>query len=147
MFVKTMVEEAVRGEPVRFEAGGPYPRAYTHIDDLATLMTAILDAADDADRVFFGASGGSLTAAAEVAAIVRELVPGARIEIGDRLGEADRYELNIRAPLSVADARSQLASSPRCLDIRDGVAQYIEACAFLASATAGPAAAEAGPGT
>ena len=125
MFVKPMVEGAVRGEPVRFATGGPFPRSYTHIDDVASLAVAILDAPVDADAVFYGAHGGPLTTAAEVASIVRELIPTADIEIGDTLSDADRYELNFRAPLSVENARSQLGWTPRYVDMREGISEYV----------------------
>lgn len=126
MFVKPMVENAVRGRPVRFATGGPFPRSYTHIEDVASLTVAILDAPDDADRVFYGAHGGPLTRASEVAAIVRELIPDADIEIGDSLSEDDQYEINFRAPLSVENARRQLGWLPRYLEMRDGIAEYID---------------------
>jgi nucleoside-diphosphate-sugar epimerase len=138
MFVKTMVEGAVRGIPVRFASGGRYPRAYTHIEDVASLIVAVLDAPADADRIFYGSNGGRLVTASEVASIVRELEPSADIEIGEELAESDRFELNIRARLSVDNAREQLGWSPRYLEMRDGVAQYLERYrAFLAATEPG----------
>ena len=126
MFVKPMVEGAVRGEPVRFATGGPFPRSYTYIEDVAGLIVAILDGPDDGDRVFYGANGGGLTTAAEVAVIVGELVPGADITIGDELSDSDQYELSFRAPPSVANAEEQLGWRPRYLSMRDGVSEYVE---------------------
>ncbi len=126
MFVKTMVEGAVRGEPVRFATGGPYPRAYTHIEDCTSLIEAVLDAPADTDRVYYASNGGALTTASEVAEAVREAVPGAEIEVGDTLGENDRYELNIRARLSIENARRQLGWEPRYASIREGVAEYVD---------------------
>lgn len=126
MFVKTMVEGAVRGEPVRFASGGPYPRAYTYIEDLVDLVVRIIDAPDDADRVFYGSNGAELVTAAEVAAYVREAVPGADIEIGDTLEAGDRYELGLRKRLSIENARDQLGFEPRYPRMRDGVIDYVE---------------------
>jgi nucleoside-diphosphate-sugar epimerase len=126
MFVKTMVEGAVRGEPVRFESGGPYPRAYTYIEDLVDLMVRIVDAPDEADRVFYGSNGGELTTASQIAGFVRDAVPGADVEIGDTLEPQDRYELQIRKRLSIENAREQLGFEPRYTNMRDGVAEYVE---------------------
>jgi nucleoside-diphosphate-sugar epimerase len=138
MFVKTMVEGAVKGEPVRFATGGPYPRAYTHIEDATALLMAVVDAPVEADRVFYASDGGPLTTAAEVAAIVSEVVPGADIEVGDRLADADRYELQIRARLSIDNAREQLGFRPRYGQMREGVAEYVERYrAYLDSGGAG----------
>ena len=126
IFVKPMVEGAVRGETVTFESGGPFPRDYTHAADLASLAVACLDGPEDADRVFYGATGEPLVTAAEVARIVMELVPGSRIEIPDVLTEQDQMELPYRGRLVTENARTQLGWEPRFRDIRDGLADYIE---------------------
>jgi len=124
--IKAMVENAVRGEPARFEFGGAHPRAYTHVRDIAGLVLAMLDAPDDADRIFYGSTGGPMTTTTEVAQIVRELVPGADVEIGEELSEAEKPVAALRAELSVENARSQLGWEPRYASIRDGIAQYVE---------------------
>ncbi len=134
IFVKPMVEGAVRGEAVTFDSGGPFPRDYTHASDVASLALALLDAPDDADRVFYGATGQPLVTAAEVARIVMELVPGSQIEIPDVLSEADQMELPYRGQLSIENARRQLGWEPRFTDIRAGLADYVERYrAFLAA--------------
>jgi nucleoside-diphosphate-sugar epimerase len=134
IFVKPMVEGAVRGETVTFESGGPFPRDYTHASDVASLAVACLDAPDDADRIFYGATGQPLVTAGEVARIVMELVPGSRIEIPDVLSEADQMELPYRGRLSIENARTQLGWEPRYSDIREGLADYVERYrAFLAA--------------
>jgi UDP-glucose 4-epimerase len=136
IFVKPMVEGAVQGEKVTFESGGPFPRDYTHASDLATLALACLEGPDDADRIFYGATGEPLVTAGEVARIVMELVPGAVIEIPDVLTEADQMELPYRGRLSIENARSQLGWEPRFKHIRDGLADYVERYqAFLAAST------------
>jgi nucleoside-diphosphate-sugar epimerase len=133
IFVKPMVEGAVRGEVVRFPSGGPFPRDYTHASDVASLVVALLDAPDDVDRIFYGATGEPLVTAGEVARIVMQLVPGARIEIPDVLSEEDQMELPYRGRLSIENARRQLGWEPRFKDLRDGLRDYIDRYrAFLA---------------
>lgn len=133
IFVKPMVEGAVRGEVVTFQSGGPFPRDYTHASDVASLVLACLNAPEDADRIFYGATGEPLVTAAEVARMVMELVPGSRIEIPDLLTDADRMELPYRGRLSIDNARRQLGWEPRFRNLRDGLADYIERYrAFLA---------------
>ncbi len=124
--VKAMVENAVRGEPAHFEFGGAHPRAYTHVRDIAGLVIAMLDAPDDADRIFYGSTGGPLVTTTEVAEIVRELVPGADVEIGEELSEAEKPVVALRGELSIENARTQLGWEPRYGSIRDGIAQYVE---------------------
>jgi nucleoside-diphosphate-sugar epimerase len=132
IFIKPMVEGAVRGETVTFESGGPFPRDYTHAADVAQLALRLLDAPDDADRVFYGATGEPLVTAGEVARIVRELVPGSRIEIPDVLTEADQMELPYRGQLDISNGRA-IGYEPRFKNVRDGIADYIERYrAFLA---------------
>lgn len=124
--IKAMVECAVRGEPAHFEFGGAHPRPYTHARDIAGLVLAMLDAPDDADRIFYGSTGGEMVTTSEVAQIVRELVPGADIEIGEELSEAEKPVVALRGELNVENARRQLGWTPQYADIRDGIAQYIE---------------------
>jgi UDP-glucose 4-epimerase len=124
--IKAMVESAVRGEPAHFEFGGAHPRAYTHARDIAGLVIAMLDAPDDADRVFYGSAGGPLVTTTEVAEIVRELVPGADVEIGEELSEAEKPVVALRGELSIENARTQLGWEPQYGSIRDGIAQYVE---------------------
>jgi len=103
-YIKQFVEPAVRGEAVALPSGGPLPRDYTHVTDVARLALALLDAPDDADRIFYAATGRPLVTAAEVARLVTELVPGADLRIGDALAEEDRVELGFRGVLSVESA-------------------------------------------
>jgi len=124
--IKAMVENAVRGEPAHFEFGGAHPRAYTHVHDIAGLVIAMLDAPDDADRIFYGSTGGPLVTTTEVAEIVRQLVPGADVEIGEQLSEAEQPVVALRGELSIENARVQLGWEPRYGSISDGIAQYVE---------------------
>ena len=136
IFVKPMVEGAVRGDHVTFESGGPFPRDYTHASDLASLAVACLEGPDDADRIFYGATGEPLVTAGDVARIVMELVPGSRIDIADVLSEQDQMELPYRGVLSIENAREQLGWEPRFKDVRDGLADYVERYrAFLAASS------------
>lgn len=124
-YMKNIVEPALEGRPVRFATGGQVPRDYTHAADLASLVVAILEGPEDADRIFYGATGEPLRTASEVGAIVRELVPGSLVEIGDAWTEVDRLELPIRGRYSIENAVSALGWRPRFADLREGVAEYI----------------------
>jgi UDP-glucose 4-epimerase len=121
-----MVENAVRGGPAHFEFGGAHPRAYTHARDIAGLVIAMLDAPDDADRIFYGSTGGPLVTTTEVAQIVRDLVPGADVQIGEELSEAEKPVVALRGELSIENGRSQLGWEPRYASIHEGIAQYVE---------------------
>jgi UDP-glucose 4-epimerase len=124
--IKALVEGAVRGEPVHIEFGGPHPRDYTHARDIASLVVALLAAPDSADRIFFGATGRPLVTTSEVAAIVREVVPGADVSIGDELSESEKPVVAVRAQLSIENATTQLGWEPTYGSVRDGIVQYVE---------------------
>jgi nucleoside-diphosphate-sugar epimerase len=124
--IKAIVEGAVRGEPVHVEFGGPHPRDYTHARDIASLVLAVLAAPDSADRIFFGATGRPLVTTTEVAAIVREVVPGADVSVGEELAESEKPVVALRGQLSIENARAQLGWEPTYGSVRDGIAQYAE---------------------
>jgi nucleoside-diphosphate-sugar epimerase len=133
--IKAMVEGAVRGEPVHFETGGRHPRDYTHAEDIATLVLAVLEAPDDADRIFYGATGEPLVTTTQVAEYVREVVPGADVSIGEELAEAEKGVVSMRGQLSTENSRAQLGWEPRYRSVRDGIARYAEDYrGFIASA-------------
>jgi len=127
IYIKPMVEGAVRDKPVRLPAGGSFPRDYTHVHDVVGLTLAVLDGPDDADRVFYAATGRALTTGAQLAQLVRGVVPGADIEIGDELSDDDQLEIKYRSELSIENARTQLGWAPVYTDLAAGVAQYAAA--------------------
>lgn len=125
-YMKQIVEPAVVGQPVRLATGGSMPRDYVHVSDLASLAVAVLEGPDEADRVFFAATGESLRTCSDVGRIVRNLVKGASVEIGEALTEVDRAELPFRGQISIENARRQLGWSPRYTKLEDGVAEYVD---------------------
>jgi nucleoside-diphosphate-sugar epimerase len=128
LFIKPMVENSVKGLPTRFEKGREFPRDYTHAADVAQLTVKAVDIPADRvqDRVFYGASGQPLVTAGQVADLVKEVIPGADIEIGSGLSEADLLEIRYRGVLSIKNGQEQLGYQPRFANIRAGVMDYIE---------------------
>ncbi|MBA3413643.1 MAG: NAD(P)-dependent oxidoreductase [Chloroflexia bacterium] len=125
-YVKNVVEPALLGQPVRLASGGVMPRDYVHAADVAGLVAAILAGPADADRVFFAGTGRPLRTAGEVGQIVRELIPGADVAIGEGLTEGDKAELPFRGVISMDPARAQLGWEPRFGDLRDGLVDYVD---------------------
>ena len=124
-YMKEFVEPAVRGEPVRVTSGGRLPRDYTHVVDVAALTLKVVDCAEDADRIFYAATGGPLVTAAQAAALVAKLVPGVSIEIADVMTKDDEVEASFRGVISIENARTQLGWTPRFVSLREGVSEYI----------------------
>jgi nucleoside-diphosphate-sugar epimerase len=125
MYIKPMVENAVLGNPTRFATGGPMKRDYTHVHDCCDAITRALDAPPlgaGTQRVL-NVAAGRAHSAAEVAAIVRRVIPGADIEIGDALTPLEAENLKMRAPLDVSAARRVLGWSPQW-PLEAGIREY-----------------------
>ena len=123
--IKELVEPAVRGEPAELVSGGTLPRDYTHVQDVADLTVAVLNAGDDTDKVFYAATGQALANANDVAEIIMELIPGASISISDVSTPLDDMEASFRGILSIANAREQLGWTPKFTPLREGIVEYI----------------------
>ena len=134
-YMKQFVEPAVRGEKVKVPSGGRLPRDYTYVLDVATLTTHVVDCDEDADRIFYAATGRPLITAAQAAKLVAELVPGSSIEVGDAMTAEDEVEASFRGVISIENAKQQLGWTPRYAALRDGISEYIATYrAFLAQA-------------
>jgi len=133
-YMKQFVEPAVRGERVSVASGGRLPRDYTHVQDVASLTVRVLDCDEDADRIFFAATGEPLVTAAQAAALVAELLPGSSVEVADVMTAEDEVEASFRGVISIANAKAQLGWTPRYPSLREGIEEYISSYrAFLAS--------------
>lgn len=127
MFIKPMVEGAVLGQPVRFATGGPMKRDYTYVPDCARAVACALACpppADGAQRVF-NIAAGQATSAADVAQIVRRVVPGADIEIGGTLSPLEEVNARMRASLDSSAARAALGWAPD-FSLEQGIRDYAE---------------------
>ena len=128
MYIKPIVENSLLGQPTRFDSGREFPRDYTHVKDVAQLVRLCLEIPADRvrDRCFYGATGRDPVTPAHVAEIVRELIPGADIEIGDGLTALEAWDAATRGRYDIAPAKEQLGYAPRFADPRAGIADYIE---------------------
>lgn len=124
-YVKNILEPAALGEQVSLASGAPVPRDFTSAVDIASLVVAVLQGPATADRVFYGATGEALRVSEDVAAIVRQLIPGADISIGDTMTPSDIAELPMRGRYSIANAETQLGWTPTLKDLRDGLEDYL----------------------
>jgi nucleoside-diphosphate-sugar epimerase len=127
MYIKPMVENAVRGEPTRFATGGPMKRDYTHVRDCCDAIVLALNAPRNepgAQRVL-NVSAGQAHTAADVAEMVRRIVPGADIAIGDTLTPLEAENVKMRAPLDISAAKRVLGWSPNW-PLEKGIREYAE---------------------
>lgn len=125
IFVKPMVEGAVRGEPVRLANGGTFPRDYTYVGDIASLTVALVEAPTLETRIFYGATGRPLVTGRELSAAVARVVDGADIAIEDALTPEDELELRGRGVLSVEPNERELGWRPR-YSLEEGLREYAD---------------------
>jgi nucleoside-diphosphate-sugar epimerase len=127
MYIKPMVENAVRGLPTRFATGGPMKRDYTHVCDCCDAIVRALNAPRNepgAQRVL-NVSAGRAHTAADVAEMVRRIVPGADIAIGDTLTPLEAENVKMRAPLDISAAKRVFGWSPQW-PLEKGIREYAE---------------------
>lgn len=126
---KTFVDAAVEGRSFHLPWGASMAVDHTYIDDV---VAGVLGALDHPSHPFDAYNLGSGRAAtlAEIVGIVRELVPGADISVGEGVFEHSLPGATVPASrkgaLIVDRARDVFGYRPR-FDIRDGLRAYIEA--------------------
>jgi UDP-glucose 4-epimerase len=126
MYIKPMVENSVRGLETVFPAGREMRRDYTYVKDVVSGIVLALEASGPfSGRIFNISSGDPLRSAFEVAEIVKNHVPGARIEIGEGLSDLEARDLRSRGRLSIVRAQEELGFKPR-FGLEDGIPEYIQ---------------------
>ena len=123
---KNLVEAALAGRPLHIPSGADAAIDHTYVDDFVTAVLAALDHQAHRFDVYNVASNTAPTVA-EMAAIVRELVPGAQLSVGPGpYRHGDQIEMVRKGALDVSRAAAELNWRPR-YDIRAGLAAYIQA--------------------
>ena len=115
--LRSMIEDAFAGRATRLAYGKGFPRQWVHVDDVADGIVLALDAEDRRGRIY-NLAGGVNPTIDEAAAIVRELVPGADIELAEGPDPED-VTLGL---LDIEAARRDFGYAPR-VDLRTGVAR------------------------
>lgn len=115
---------AVTGQALSLPSAGNYFRGYTYVDDVAESLCRLLFATKLAHTAYNIASGRSYTLA-ELTAVIRKLVPGARIEVGSGLWEDGPPSATLKGPLDITRAREDLGFEPK-YTLEDGIRLYME---------------------
>lgn len=122
---KTLIDAALTKQPLHLPAGADFRVDHVYIDDVARGIVQALDHAEhryDAYHI----TTGKAPSLGEIAAIVRDLVPGADISVGP-----GHYMFNdtvapvTKGALDCTRAKTEFGYEPR-FDIRQGLAAYIE---------------------
>jgi nucleoside-diphosphate-sugar epimerase len=119
---REILANALDGRPTAYAWGIGYRRLWTYLDDIVGAIIAALDAKPESLREplrAYNVAGAEFAPLEELAAIVRELVPGAEI----RLGEGWSPEDVRRGPLLLDAAKRDLGWAPK-IGVREGLTRY-----------------------
>ncbi|MSQ58386.1 MAG: NAD-dependent epimerase/dehydratase family protein [Betaproteobacteria bacterium] len=123
---KNIVEAALAGRKLHVPSGAETAIDHTYIGDTVSSTVAILDHPGHRFDAYNIASGRSVTLG-EIAAIVRESIPGAELTIGPGPARhGDQVEMVRKGALDVSRAEAEFGWRPQ-YDIRSGLAAYIGA--------------------
>ena len=121
---RTFIEDALAGRPTVMPQGADQVADHTYIRDFVDGILAMLDCPAPRHDAYNLAGGRGYTIG-EVAAVFRELVPSARIDLGPGLLEyAPGVPYPRKGTLDIARAREDFGFTPR-YDLRRGLAEYI----------------------
>ena len=123
---KIFVDAAVAGRKLHLPSGGDFRVDHLYIDDCVDGIVKALDKPSHRHEVYH-ISTGEAPSLAEIADMIRELVPGTDISIGPGPYRfVDGTEAVRKGALDNTRARIELAYQPR-FPIKKGLAAYIEA--------------------
>ncbi len=116
--IRTMIEDAQAGRPTHFPYGRDFYKQYVHVDDVADAILAALDAPRFAQQAYT-ISGDSYLTFAEIADVVRKVLPGAKISVDAGRDPVD----DVQARFDISAAARDLGYHPR-IGLEDGIRSY-----------------------
>jgi UDP-glucuronate 4-epimerase len=116
--IRMMLQNALSGEPTVLPSGRSALRQYVHVDDVAAALITLLEATSLPRRVY-NVAGGDYRPFTKIVDIVREIAPGAHVEVGDAPDPDDPF----MGPLSIAAIAQDLGWAPS-IPLRDGIVTY-----------------------
>lgn len=123
---RNLVMAALEGRELHIPTGADTAIDHTYVEDW---VTAVLAALDHQKHKFdtYNISSGSAVTVTELAGIVSELIPGARLSVGPgRYRHGGLVELVPKGALDISRAQAEFGWKP-AFDIRRGLAAYIDA--------------------
>ncbi len=123
---RNLVISALQGRALHISSGAETAIDHTYVDDWVAAILSALDHPRHKHDAYNIGSGSAVTIT-QLAAIVSELVPGARLSVGPgRYRHDDLVEVVNKGALDISRAEKEFGWKPR-FDIRTGLAAYIDA--------------------
>lgn len=122
---KTPIEAGLAGRALHIPNGAGYRVDQVYIDDLVSGILGALDHQEHAHDVYH-ITTGEARSLAEMVSIIRELIPGADLSIGEGAYEVAGIPAVRKGSLNCGRASAAFGYRPRHL-LREGLAAYIEA--------------------
>jgi len=123
---RNLVLAALQGQPLHVPCGADTAIDHTHVDDWVSAVITALDHGEHRYDVY-NVSSGQASTVTELAAIVSELIPGAKLSVDPGLYKhGNQIELVRKGALDISRAEAEMGWKPK-YDIRSGLATYIQA--------------------
>jgi len=118
-----LLKKALRGEPIVAPSGGDFPVGWTYAADMATAIASALERPALRNPIF-NIEEGRLRTVGELGQIIKDLVPGSRVDIGPGF-TMDGFSLPPRRGMGdTRAATEELGFDPTPLE--EGVRVYVE---------------------
>ena len=123
--IKPVVEGIVRGQEVSIANRGPL-RDFTPVHDVAEILAALTECDPSCDRVFNAGTGEPLLSQSDLADVIRESFPHARLRILDEDLDPTGVESRYRGVLDMTPVREQLKVETAFDDLGAGLRAYAD---------------------
>jgi UDP-glucose 4-epimerase len=123
---KNLIEAALTGTKLHMASGADSAIDHTYVDDAVSAIIAALDHPRHRYDAYNVGSGTAVTVT-ELIAIVRKLIPGAKLSVGPGpYRHGDQVEIVRKGALDVSRAAAEFGWRPR-FDIHAGLTAYVNA--------------------
>lgn len=116
--VRQMLTDAMAGRATKLPFGRDFPRQYIHVDDAVRGLVAALGKGKLPRHEYF-VTGGTWLTLGEIADVVREVMPQARIDIAAGADPVDDKQ----SRFDISAAARDFGYAPQ-VGLKDGIAQY-----------------------
>jgi nucleoside-diphosphate-sugar epimerase len=118
--IRTMIADALAERPTRIPFGRDFHRQFIHVEDAARALVMALDK-PDLPRRTYNVTGGTYLTLAEIAEVVRGVLPGADIELGPGADPVD----DTQRRFDISAVERDLGYRP-AMSLEQGVSTYAD---------------------